>query len=67
MKDNIIGLPNSKDEMKAAIAQLKRNLPEIIEHTKLIAEIKRASYLAYVEQGFNEQQALELTKGSMTL
>ncbi len=67
MDNKVVGLPSGKDEMKAAIAQLKRNLPELVEHAKLIAEVKRAAYLAYVEQGFTEEQALELTKGSIML
>lgn len=51
--------------MKAAIETMKRNLPELIEHAKLVAEIKRASYLSYIQQGFDEQQALELCKGTL--
>lgn len=62
MTDNIIGLPESKDDAKAAIDQLKRNLPAILENAKIVAEIKRANYLAYIEQGFSEHQALELIK-----
>lgn len=51
-----------KDEMAAAIEMLKRQLPLILEHTRLIAEIRKASYDAHLAQGFTEPQALELCK-----
>ena len=65
--DKIIGLPTDQNEMKAAIAVMKRDLPEVIEHAKLVAQIKRAAYLEYVEQGFTEEQAIELIKESIFL
>lgn len=60
MTDKIIGFP--KNEIESAVQDLKRNLPAMIEHAKLLARIKRAAYLEYVNQGFTEQQALELAK-----
>lgn len=52
-----------KDEMVASLEKLKRNLPNIIEAMHLSAKIKRAAYLAFIEQEFTEEQALELVKG----
>lgn len=45
---------------KAAIENLRRILPEMLEHAALLAKIRRASYLALVQEGFTEAQALEL-------
>jgi hypothetical protein len=45
---------------RAAVDNLRRILPEMIEHAALLAKIRRASYLALVEEGFTESQALEL-------
>jgi hypothetical protein len=54
-----IGIP---DEFRAAIDQFRRKLPEMLEHAQLQAKVRRASYLAYVAEGFTEAQALELCK-----
>ena len=48
--------------MASAITALKRELPEIIEHTATIAKIRKASYDAHIAQGFSPEQALELCK-----
>lgn len=52
-----------KDEMIASLEKLKRNLPNIIEAMQLSAKIRRSAYLAFVAEGFTEEQALELVKG----
>ena len=60
-------LPNADlNSTAASIALLKRNLPHMIEHAQLIAEIRKASYDAHIKQGFNAEQSLELCK-SMSL
>lgn len=61
----LVHLPD-KNEMKAAGDALRRQLPAIMDNARLIAQIRRASYIAHVEQGFTEAQALELCK-SMSL
>lgn len=64
-KDTIIPVNFSeKDEMQGALEALKRNTDNIIELSHLVAKIRRQSYLAYIDQGFTESQALELCKNS---
>lgn len=48
------------DEFKAALENLKRQMPMLIEHAQLVAKIRRASYQALIEAGFTEAQALDL-------
>ncbi len=51
-----------KDDIKGALESLKRNTKTMIEYAYLMANIRRQSYLALVDQGFTETQALELCK-----
>lgn len=67
MTDKIVGLDTAPDELKGSIEKLRRILPDLIEHTKLVAKVKRAAYAAYIEEGFTPQEALELCKGSVML
>lgn len=62
MKDNITLLPGSPDEMRGQLETLRRNLPTILEFHVIDARIKRAKYDAYMAEGFDEKQALELCK-----
>lgn len=52
-----------KNEMRAASDALRRQMPDLLASVGLIARLRRAQYLAYVEAGFTPQQALELCKG----
>jgi Tfp pilus assembly protein PilO len=63
--DNIRELPSKQDDIKGAVEALRRNLPVVIEHYQLVAEVNRAIYLAYVQQGFTEEQSLDLVKATM--
>ena len=47
---------------KDAIRQLKNELPNVIEHLKLVSELHWVKYTALIEQGFTKEQALELCK-----
>ena len=51
---------DDKNEMRAAIEELKRTLPDMIEHTKIVAKIRKANYDAHIEEGFTPEQALTL-------
>lgn len=59
---NVKGLPPAQDAMLGALEAMRRQLPQFIEHAVLMAKVKRAAYLAYVDAGFTAEQALELTK-----
>ena len=50
------------DQVKIAqaVAAMRDNLPAMIEFQKLNAKLIRARYLALVDAGFTESQALEL-------
>lgn len=55
-----IGLPPS--ELAIAVSDMSKNMQHWLDYAKLIAEIRWAGYEAYLEQGFDEAQALELCK-----
>lgn len=64
MTDNIFELECSKDEGKGLLEQMIRNLPLILEYSKIKAEISRSDYLAYIDQGFTEEQSLDLCRST---
>jgi len=49
-----------QDKFTAAIETLRRNLHNQIEYHQIQAKIRRAAFDAYLAEGFNEAQALEL-------
>jgi len=51
-----------KDKLIGQLEKMRRDLPYYLEMSKLVAQIKKANYDAYVEQGFTEEQAMELIK-----
>jgi hypothetical protein len=51
-----------KNDVKAAGDAFRRQLPELMENAKAVAQLRRAAYLAYLDAGFSEAQALELCK-----
>ncbi len=62
-KDNVKALPGANlNAQAAAMEQLKRNMPELIKVLPVIAELRMKNYLAHLEKGFTEDQALELCK-----
>lgn len=67
MSDNLVELPSKYSEMAAATAELRKQLPAMIEYTKIIAEIKWSAYQNLIENGFTEDQALELSKEPLKL
>lgn len=63
MSDNITPLPQIEhDKLVAAVEQLRRNLPHLVEYHKLDAKMKKAKYDALVAEGFHPVQALELCR-----
>ena len=56
------GKPN---ELKEAIKIMKEEMSELIEHTKLMAQLTKVKYDALVEQGFTPEQAIELSKNPL--
>ena len=48
--------------MLGALEALRRHSEAVTEYQKLLAPIRRAAYLAHVEAGFTEAQAIELVK-----
>lgn len=63
----IAQIPNTeRDELMAAVAKMTRNLPIFIEMMQVDAKIRRAKFEALVNEGFSEQQAIELCKGSLS-
>ena len=57
---NIIGLPVAPNEIRALIGELKRDMDAQIELVGLVAKLKRATYDAYIAEGFTPGQALTL-------
>lgn len=61
MSTPVSALPNiEKDKLAAAVEAYRRNADLLIEHYMITARIRRKAFEAYLTQGFNEAQALEL-------
>lgn len=54
--------PQDEEELKAAVDAMRRNMPTMIEYGKMTAHLRWETYNAYLEAGFNPDQALELCK-----
>jgi len=61
------GVDISRDDLMADVERMKRYKDALIEHTRVIAEIKKAQYDSFVEAGFSEQQAFFLLKRGLEL
>lgn len=51
-----------QDKFVAAVQAAVRQLPFLMQHMETVAKLRRKAYLSYIEEGFTEQQALELCK-----
>ncbi len=61
MKDNLTLITSKqKDDFMTSVAVLKRDLPALIEHAKLVAKLRKESYDAHIANGFTKDQALKL-------
>lgn len=63
MSDKVTEIPNvERDNLVASLEAYTRNLAIIASYSKDIAKFRRELFLAHVEAGFSEVQALELCK-----
>lgn len=53
---------DKRDPFRASLEELKRNFDVLMDYADIKAKLRRQVYLAYVQQGFTEDQALELCK-----
>lgn len=58
----LIPIETKPNEVRAALEEMKRGMDDQIKIIKLLAELRRAKYQAHIDQGFSEDQALELCK-----
>ena len=58
---NIVNLPQ-RDEMLAAVEELRRAAPALMQAAPIIAKIRRAHFVALVAEGFTADQALDLCR-----
>lgn len=49
-----------KNEYAAVGDSLRRNFDTLVANQKTIAQLRRAAFVAYVDAGFTDAQALEL-------
>lgn len=49
-----------KNDLVTAVENLRRNIDPLIANQLLLARLRRASYLALIEAGFSQSEALEL-------
>lgn len=59
---DVINFPQN-NEMEANVSNMERQFDVYVRMVKLTAQLKAETYKAYVEAGFTDEQALELTKG----
>jgi hypothetical protein len=57
---NVVPLKQPPNEIEAAGESLRRNEAAMVENAKIVARLRRASYLAYREAGFTAEEALTL-------
>ncbi len=55
-----IKIPPTASQM--GVEDMRRNLDDMIEGGQMMAKLLRAKYLALLDEGFTEKQALELSK-----
>lgn len=60
---NIRQLPTpDTDALAADVEKFRRALPYLMENAKLLAKLRRATYSAYIAEGFTPREALELIR-----
>lgn len=61
-RPKIVNIGGKPSELVVAVDQMLRDRQAYLDYAKLTAEIRRAGYDAYLANGFDEAQALELCK-----
>lgn len=64
-KNNLIGLPDQKNEYVALVAKARDNQKHEIEGQQLVAKLRSELFKAYIKQGFTRKEALELLKAEI--
>lgn len=59
------GKRDELSELGKAVLNFKSDLQYHIENQNILVEIRRATFDAYLKQGFNQEQALELLKSEI--
>lgn len=49
-----------RNELKAALANLERTMPEMVAYQRQVAKLQRARFLFLVEEGFTPDQAIRV-------
>ena len=59
-KIKVVDLPKSPDKIAANVEWAERNMEMLVRSAQSLAKVRRANYLAYINEGFSPEQALEL-------
>lgn len=60
---SVVQLATPLDPLQKILADSERNQETLVKLQTNLARVRRAAYLAYVKEGFTEEQALHLCKG----
>lgn len=61
-RPKIVALNFTPDEATKRLEELKRSVPEMVASNREIAKVLRAKYLALIESGFTQKEAMKLCK-----
>jgi len=50
------------DHFKDLVKRFRASMPDLVEHVKLKAELKKANYDALCDAGFTSKQAMQIMK-----